>query len=283
MSSFIEFHDVQFSYPAPTGSASPALRNLDLAIRRGEYWVILGRNGSGKSTLARLLNGLLAPTGGRVIVDGLDTRDTAVLREVRRRVGLVFQTPDNQLIANTVEEDVAFGPENLGVPHGELVERVRTALTTVGMWELRQRPPHLLSAGQKQRVAIAGILAMRPDCLVLDEATAMLDPAGRRDVLELVAGLHSAGATVVAITHHMTEAILADRVAVLHEGKLALTGTPREIFAQAEKLREFGLSLPPVLALAREMNRRRPAFPVNVLTVAELAEAIREQSRVTTR
>jgi energy-coupling factor transporter ATPase len=283
MPDFIELHEVHFSYSAPSGPAIPALGGLDLTLRRGEYWVILGRNGSGKSTLARLLNGLLAPTSGQVLVDGLDTRDPAALREVRRRVGLVFQVPDNQLIANTVEEDVAFGPENLGIAHEELVERVRTALATVGMSEQRQRPPHLLSAGQKQRVAIAGILAMRPDCLVLDEATAMLDPAGRRDVLELVVGLHRAGTTVVAITHHMVEALTADRVAVLHEGKLALTGTPREIFAQTDKLHEFGLSLPPIPALAWELHRRCLAFPTNLLTVAELADAIRDQLRVRAR
>ena len=283
MPEFIEFHKVHFSYPAPSGPTIPALRGLDLTIRRGEYWVVLGRNGSGKSTLARLLNGLLTPTAGRVLVDGLDTRDSAALREVRRQVGLVFQVPDNQLIANTVEEDVAFGPENLGMPQEELAERVRAALTTVGLWELRRRPPHHLSAGQKQRVAIAGILAMRPDCLVLDEATAMLDPAGRRDVLELVAGLHRAGATVVAITHHMAEALTADRVAVLHQGKLALTDTPRAVFAQTEKLTEFGLNLPPVPALAWELHRRHPAFPANLLTVVELAEAIRERTRVKAR
>lgn len=274
----IQLHDVHFTYPLPSGQAIPALRGIDLTIGRGEYWAILGRNGSGKSTLARLLNGLLIPTSGRVLVDGWDTREPAALREIRQRVGLVFQVPDNQLIANTVEEDVAFGPENLGVPREAIVERVRAALTTVGMWEYRQRPPHMLSAGQKQRVAIAGILAMQPECLVLDEATAMLDPAGRRDVLALVADLHHAGTTIVAITHHMAEALDADRVAVLHQGELKLSGTPREIFAQAALLREVGLSLPPVPALAHELHRRRSAFPAGALTLAELVEAVREQT-----
>ncbi len=277
MPDFIQLHDTHFTYPVPSGEPISALRGIDLTVKRGEYWVVLGRNGSGKSTLARLLNGLLVPTSGRVLVEGRDTRDPAESREIRRRVGLVFQVPDNQLIANTVEEDVAFGPENLGVPREEIIERVRAALTTVGMWEHRQRPPHMLSAGQKQRVAIAGILAMKPECLVLDEATAMLDPAGRRDVLALVADLHRAGKTIVAITHHMTEALDADRVAVLHQGELKLSGTPRDVFAQAALLHDVGLSLPPIPALAQELHRRCAEFPAGLLTLRELAEAVREQ------
>jgi len=271
MSAFIQIENVDFTYPTGTY----ALKGVTLSIEAGEYWAILGRNGSGKTTLARLLNGLITPTSGRVTVDGWSTADLHRLRDIRQRVGLVFQSPDNQLIASTVEEDVAFGLENLGLPHNEMSERIRYALATVGMWEHRSRPPSRLSAGQKQRVAIAGILAMRPACLVLDEATSMLDPVGRREVLSIARQLHRAGVTIVAITHNMAEALQADRIAILDEGRLALSGTPRDVFAQPAALEQCGLELPPVAALAHELHRRDSRFPPTCLTVSDLMRAFR--------
>ena len=276
MSALVQLHDVSFAYASRSGPSALVLKNITLGIDRGEYLVILGRNGSGKSTLARLLNGLLTPTSGQVQVDGLDTSHAANLRDIRQRVGLVFQSPDNQLIASTVEEDVAFGPENLGVSRGEMEKRVRSALTAVGMWEHRQRPPHMLSAGQKQRVAVAGIIAMQPLCVVMDEATSMLDPAGRRDVLDIMDDLHRSGTTVVAITHHMAEATQADRLVVLDQGKLALEGTPRQVFSQPSRLRAMGLGLPQVAALAYELHSRRPAFPAGLLTPSEIVAAVQQ-------
>ena len=277
MSELIQVQNVSFTYTTQQDRSIPALQDITLSIHRGEYLAILGHNGSGKSTLARLLNGLLTPTTGRVTVDGRDTTDAAHVREIRQRVGLVFQSPDNQLIANTVEEDVAFGPENLGVPHDELTGRIRQSLDAVGLWDYRRRPPHSLSAGQKQRTAIAGVLAMQPQCVILDEATAMLDPGGRRDVLQIVRDLHNSGTTIVAITHSMEETLQADRVAILQHGRLALTGSPREIFAQPDRLHDLGLDLPPVTALAHELHHRRPSFPPDCFTLPELVEAVRQQ------
>jgi energy-coupling factor transporter ATPase len=245
-----------------------ALRGIDLAIREGEYVALVGANGSGKSTLARHLNALLQPTHGDVWIAGINTRDAACLRDIRGAVQMVFQQPDAQLVATVVEEDVAFGPENFGVPASELPERVRTSLEIVGMWAHRQRPPHLLSAGQKQRVAIAGALALRPRVLVLDEATAMLDPAGRAAVLDVVHQLHAQGTTIVTITHDMDEAAQADRVVVLAEGRMALDGSPREVFARAEPLRAMGLDVPPVADLALRLG-----LPV-CLTADELVDAL---------
>jgi energy-coupling factor transporter ATPase len=277
MPEFIQLRNVSFSYPAQQTGQVFALRDINLDIQQGEYLAVLGHNGSGKSTLARLLNGLLLPTVGQVSVDGLDTTDELHIRDIRQRVGMVFQSPDNQLIANTVEEDVAFGPENLGIPRPELLDRVNQALVLAGMGDFRRRPPHMLSAGQKQRVAIAGILAMRPSCLILDEATAMLDPAGRKEVLEIAHNLHESGTTIIAITHNMEETLQAGRIAVLSQGQLALTGTPREIFSQAGRLRTWGLGLPPITALAHELNHRHDSFPADCLNSGELAYAIRHQ------
>jgi len=274
MSAFIEIEHVDYVYESYNARIH-ALKDITLSIGEGEYWAILGRNGSGKSTLARLLNGLLTPTSGRITVAGWSTADPHRLRDIRQRVGLVFQSPDDQLVANTIEEDVAFGLENLGVPRGEMAERIRQALVSVDMWHHRLRPPSRLSAGQKQRVAIAGILAMRPKCLVLDEATAMLDPAGRREVLRLIRQLHRTGVAIVAITHHMEEALEAERIAVLHEGELVLSGTPRQVFGEADALERFGLELPPVPALAHELHRRDNRFPPTCLTVAEVLDALR--------
>ena len=271
---------VEFSYPAGAGGApgSPAgtriLRGISLRIDRGEHVAIVGPNGSGKSTLARHLNALLRPTAGRVLVAGLDTRDAMHTRAIRGTVGMVFQHPESQMVATIVEEDVAFGPENLGVPHGELRVRVREALELVGMWDARARPPHLLSAGQKQRVAIAAVLAMRPACLVLDEATSMLDPEGREAVARIVAALRARGTAIVTITHLMNEAARADRIVALADGAVLLEGTPRAVFAQAGRLRDVGLDLPAVTAVALRVRERVPAFPTDVLTVDELAAAV---------
>src|SRR5437660_6652759 len=230
---------VEFSYivPSPLAPDARVLRGLSLAVHTGEHLAIIGPNGSGKSTLARHLNALLRPQRGTVRVRGMDTRDPAGVRMIRRTVGMVFQHPESQMVATIVEEDVAFGPENLGVPRPELRQRVREALETVGMWEARDRPPHFLSAGQKQLVAIAGVLAMHPECVVLDEATSMLDPRGRAEVARVVATMRSSGTAVVSITHVMSEAALADRVIVLRDGVVLLSGPPREVFADADALR----------------------------------------------
>jgi energy-coupling factor transporter ATPase len=268
---------VEFSYAPSAPGGTPVLRGVSLAVSSGEHLAIIGPNGSGKSTLARHLNGLLRPTAGTVRVEGMDTRDPAHTRAIRRTVGMVFQHPESQMVATIVEEDVAFGPENLGVPYAELRRRVREALELVGMWEARDRPPHMLSAGQKQRVAIAGVLAMQPACVVLDEATSMLDPRGRIEVGQIVADLRRRGTAIVSVTHLMNEAAIADRVIVLHQGTVRLSGTPREVFAHPDRLREIGLDLPPVAVLAAHLRRRFPHFPAGLLTVDELLEAVTER------
>lgn len=249
-----------------------ALKGVDLRIDRGEYVVVIGRNGSGKSTLARHLNALLLPTQGDVWINHMNTKDPQHLRDIRQTVGMVFQVPDNQLVATVVEEDVAFGPENMGLPRSELRIRVDDALAAVDMTDYRSRPPHMLSAGQKQRVAIAGAMAMRPDCLVLDEATSMLDPRGRRDVLGLMHRFHELGVTIISITHVMSEAVEGDRVIVMDEGTIAMDGTPAEIFARADRLRQLGLDLPPVTQLAERLHRRHPTFPGQLLSVEDCVD-----------
>ena len=272
----IRLEDVHFAYGAGTEQAIQALAGVTLGIEAGEYVAILGHNGSGKSTLARHLNALLLPTRGNVFVDGMDTSDPAHTIAVRSRIGMVFQEPDNQIVGTIVEEDVAFGPENLGVPRDELMRRVRDALETVGLWEHRHRAPNLLSGGQKQRVAIAGVLAMQPACLVLDEATAMLDPASRADILATLRDLHAQGATIVSITHFMEEAVAADRVVVMSGGQIALEGTPETVFSQAERLRELHLTLPAPALLAESLRERCSRLPANLLTVPALVGAIDE-------
>ena len=254
----IETKDLTFAYPAEEGKRSePALRGVSLGIEKGSFVVVLGHNGSGKSTLAKHMNAVLLPSGGAVYVEGMDTRDQTVLLEIRRRVGMVFQNPDNQIVANVVEEDVAFAPENLGVPPQEIRRRVDDALAAVGMSDFARHAPHLLSGGQKQRVAIAGVIAMEPECIVLDEATAMLDPHGRREVLDTIHQLNrERGMTVVLITHHMAEAEEADRVIVMNDGEAAMDGTPREIFAQVEWLHELGLAAPDTVELMQRLNRQ---------------------------
>ncbi len=274
MDPIIELKNVTFSYP---GAAGPALDGISLDIRPGSFVAVLGSNGSGKSTLAKHLNAILLPSGGQVLVDGMDSAQAENLIPIRRRVGMVFQNPDNQIVANVVEDDVAFAPENLGVEPGEIRRRVDDALRAVGMYELRLHAPHLLSGGQKQRVAIAGVLAMRPEVLVLDEPTAMLDPVGRREVVDTVESLcRGQGITVALITHHMDEAARADRVVVMDAGHVVMDGTPREIFPQVEKLRALRLAVPEATALAHRLNAAGMELPADVLTPEECAAAIGE-------
>ena len=276
MSTILETGNLTYTYPGDEDNAATlALDGVTLSIARGSFVVVLGHNGSGKSTFAKTLNAVLLPSGGTVWVDGMDTKDEALLLEIRRRVGMVFQNPDNQIVANVVEEDVAFAPENLGVPAEEIRRRVEGALEAVGMAELALRAPHLLSGGQKQRVAIAGVLAMEPECIVLDEATAMLDPRGRREVLNVIEGLHrEREITVVLITHHMNEAEHADRVIVMNDGRVAMDGTPREVFSRAEELSGMGLAVPDTVALLRALKDGGADVPADAVTVEECAGAI---------
>ncbi|MDR2182547.1 MAG: energy-coupling factor transporter ATPase [Clostridiales bacterium] len=251
-----------------------ALGGVDIAVTQGEFVAVLGHNGSGKSTLAKHINCLLSPTSGIMWVKGISVADEARLWDIRSSVGMVFQNPDNQIIATIVEEDVAFGPENLGVPPAEIRARVDEALLSVGMAEFAENPPHFLSGGQKQRVAIAGILAMRPDIIVLDEPTAMLDPIGRREVISVVQKLNREGITIIFITHFMDEAAQADRIIVMEEGKVAMTGTPAEVFAQIAPLKAIGLDVPQVAEIADGLRRAGVALPQGILTVDALVEAI---------
>ena len=272
----IETKELTFIYPAEEGrEASAALRDVSLQIEAGTFVVVLGHNGSGKSTLAKHFNAVLLPSGGSVWVEGMDTRDEALLLEIRRRVGMVFQNPDNQIVANVVEEDVAFAPENLGVPTEEIRRRVDDALAAVGMGEFPRHAPHLLSGGQKQRIAIAGVIAMEPEYIVLDEATAMLDPVGRRDVLNTVHKLNrERGITVVLITHHMDEAVDADRVIVMNDGTVVMDGAPREIFRRVEELHQLGLASPETVELLYDLNAHGMDLPLDAITVEECADAI---------
>ena len=278
MSTMIEVRDLTFAYPAQEEEqqqGTVALRNVDLTIEKGSFVAVLGHNGSGKSTLAKHMNAVLLPSGGRVFVAGMDTLDEQQIIAIRRAVGMVFQNPDNQIVANVVEEDVAFGPENLGVPSADIRRRVDEALTAVGMDAFTRHAPHLLSGGQKQRIAIAGIIAMAPQCIVLDEATAMLDPAGRREVLATIETLHrEMGITVVLITHHMDEAILADRVVVMNEGRVAMDGTPTEVFTRVEELEEMGLTVPDTVQLLHRLRAAGYEVPLDALDVESCADAV---------
>ena len=276
MQPMIQTDALSFSYPVEEGQRrTTALDNVTLSIEKGSFVVVLGHTGSGKSTLAKHMNAVLLPSGGAVYVEGMDTKKEELLLEIRRRVGMVFQNPDNQIVANVVEEDVAFAPENLGVPTAEIRRRVDDALAAVGMTEFTRHAPHLLSGGQKQRVAIAGVIAMEPECIVLDEATAMLDPSGRREVLDTVHRLNrERGITVVHITHHMSEAEDADRVIVMNDGVVAMDGAPREIFSRVEELQALGLAAPDTVELLRRLNRHGMDLPLTAITVDECARAI---------
>ena len=276
MTEAIRTEHLKFSYDAQSESGGVMVfDDLNLSIEEGSFVAVLGHNGCGKSTLAKHFNAVLLPEGGSVHVFGMDTSDESLLVDIRRTVGMVFQNPDNQMVANVVEEDVAFAPENLGVPSEEIRRRVDEALKLVGMYDYRLHAPHLLSGGQKQRIAIAGILAMEPECIVLDEATAMLDPAGRREVIDTVLRLNrEQGITVVLITHHMVEAERADRVIVMNDGEVAMDGMPRQVFSQVERLHELGLAAPDTVELLYRLRRDGVDVPLENLTVDECADTI---------
>ena len=276
MANIIHIEKISFTYPEEEGRETfAALDGVTLDIEAGSFVAVLGHNGSGKSTLAKHMNAVLLPTGGKVYVDGMDTWDEEVLLEIRRRVGMVFQNPDNQIVANVVEEDVAFGPENLGVPTEEIRRRVDAALKAVGMEDFLLHAPHNLSGGQKQRIAIAGIIAMEPKCIVLDESTAMLDPSGRREVLDTVRRLNQEkGITIVLITHHMNEAAMADRVVVMDDGHVVMDGKPREILTRMEDLRAIGLDVPHTVELLHGLREDGFDVPLDALTVEECADAV---------
>ena len=282
MSEAIRVEHLAYTYPGVEDTPGVAVfKDLDLTIEEGTFVAILGSNGCGKSTLAKHFNSILLPTGGKVWVCGIDTSDDDRLMAVRRNVGMVFQNPDNQIVANVVEEDVAFGPENLGIASPEIRHRVDKALKQVGMYEYREHAPHLLSGGQKQRIAIAGVIAMEPKCIVLDEPTAMLDPRGRREVMETIGRLNKQkNITVVLITHHMDEAAKADRVVVLHKGKVKADGTPQEVFSQVELLHDIGLASPESVELCWEMNKLGFELPLDKLEPEECAQTLYEWLKV---
>ena len=271
----LETKDLRFRYDEEEGPSPVVLDGVDLQIEEGTFVAVLGHNGSGKSTLAKHMNAILLPTGGKVYVDGMDTADEAKLLDIRRTVGMVFQNPDNQIVANVVEEDVAFAPENLGVPPEEIRRRVDDALKAVGMYEYREHAPHLLSGGQKQRVAIAGVIAMQPRCIVLDEPTAMLDPIGRSEVLKTIKQLNrTSGVTVVLITHHMDEAAQADRLVVMSKGRIVADGPPKKVFADVEGLKAVGLTVPETVELCWELRQDGLDLPLDALTDEECAQAL---------
>ena len=276
----LSYDYVKYSEDGKTETKYRAVRNVDLDVKAGDFIAVLGHNGSGKSTLAKHINAILVPTEGTLFVDGKDTKDESKLWEIRQTAGMVFQNPDNQIIGTVVDEDVAFGPENMGVEQPEIIRRVEKSLRRVGMWEYRDHSPNRLSGGQKQRVAIAGVMAMQPKCIVLDEPTAMLDPNGRKEVISAVRELNrSAGVTVILITHYMEEVIDADRVIVMDEGEVVMQGTPREIFSQVEKLKELRLDVPQVTMLAWKLKKEGLPLPEGILTIDELADALRKFRR----
>ena len=274
MDPIIRIKNLTYTYPDAPG---PALDGVDLDVAPGSFLAVLGSNGSGKSTLAKHLNAILLPQAGKVLVDGMDTIDEGSLLPIRRKVGMVFQNPDNQIVANVVEDDVAFAPENLGVEPAQIRRRVDAALQQVGMYDFRLHAPHLLSGGQKQRVAIAGVLAMGPEVLVLDEPTAMLDPRGRREVVGTVERLcREKGITVLLITHHMDEAVRADRVLIMDRGHIVMDGAPAEVFARADELRALSLTVPDTTALIEKLNAAGMDLPLSALTPEACAAAIKE-------
>lgn len=256
-------------------SVQTAVKDLSIEVKKGEFLVILGHNGSGKSTLAKMMNGLLLPTRGEVYVSGMNTKDEDKIWDIRSKAGMVFQNPDNQIVATIVEEDVAFGPENLGVPPKEIRRRVDEALSTVEMLEYKSHAPHLLSGGQKQRVAIAGILSMNPECIIFDEPTAMLDPNGRKEVMNTIKKLNKAeGKTIILITHYMDEAVEADRILVMSDGEIVLEGVPKEVFRQVEKVKELGLDVPQVTELAYELRKEGIDIRDDILSIEELVDLL---------
>lgn len=270
MESIIEIKNVTFEYHRDE-EAFKALDDVSLEIKKGEFLVVIGHNGSGKSTLAKHLNGILRPTKGDVIISGFNTKEEKNIWDIRQTAGMVFQNPDNQIVATVVEEDVAFGPENLGIEASEIRKRVDEALKAVGMYEFKDRAPHLLSGGQKQRIGIAGIIAMKPKCIILDEPTAMLDPSGRKEVIDTILRLNKEeGITIVHITHFMEEAVEADRVVVMEKGKMVMEGKPREIFSQVEKLKELGLDVPHMTELTYELIKEGIDLPKDILTLEEM-------------
>ncbi|MBR4474644.1 MAG: energy-coupling factor transporter ATPase [Oscillospiraceae bacterium] len=277
MSAILEFEHVSFRYPE---TKTDSLRDLSLSFEEGTFTAVLGHNGSGKSTLAKHMNGLLTPTSGRVLVSGMDTKEEKNLFRIRQTVGMVFQNPDNQIVSNVVEEDVAFAPENLGIPPEEIRARVNVSLKQVGMYEYRKHAPHLLSGGQKQRVAIAGVLAMQPKVIVLDEPTAMLDPQGREEVIDTINILcRVKKMTVVLITHHMEECIDADRVLVMSEGSVILDGSPAEVFSQVDEMLGAGLDVPETVQMTAALNRAGFCLPEGMLHIEECADAIADAIR----
>ena len=276
MSNIISVENLAYTYPGLDNEPGVVVfEDMNLTVEEGTFVAILGTNGCGKSTLAKHFNSILLPTGGHVYVCGIDTANEERILQVRRNVGMVFQNPDNQIVANVVEEDVAFGPENLGISSPEIRHRVNKALKQVGMYEYREHAPHLLSGGQKQRIAIAGVIAMEPKCIVLDEPTAMLDPRGRREVVETIGRLNKEkGITVVLITHHMDEAAKADRVVVMHKGGVAADGTPEEVFSQVELLHSIGLAAPESVELCWELNKQGFDLPLDKLEPEKCAQAL---------
>lgn len=275
-SNMIHAENVYFYYKKhEDDTESIALEGVNLDVKKGEFLVVIGHNGSGKSTIAKHFNAILIPSKGSVLVEGMDTKDHNKLWNIRQRAGMVFQNPDNQIVATIVEEDVAFGPENLGVPPEEIRSRVDAALSTVGMTDYAQHGPHLLSGGQKQRVAIAGVLAMKPECIILDEPTAMLDPSGRKEVIETITRLNKEeNITIVLITHFMEEAVKADRVVVMEKGKVILEGNPREVFSKVSELKSLGLDVPQVTELSYELNKSGISMKKDILTIEEMVDEL---------
>lgn len=271
----IRVENVTYKYTNSSDEMNVALNGIDINVNKGEFIVILGHNGSGKSTLAKHINAILLPNTGKVFVNGMDTSNDDLLWEIRKTAGMVFQNPDNQIVATIVEEDVAFGPENLGIEPKEILNRVNNSLRVVEMEEYRNHSPHLLSGGQKQRIAIAGVLAMNPDCIVFDEPTAMLDPAGRKEVLKTIKKLNKEeNKTIIHITHYMDEAVEADRVYVMENGEIVLTGTPKEVFSKVEFIKSLGLDVPQVTELVHELRKEGIDLPLDILTIDELVELI---------
>lgn len=277
MTEHISVENITFEYTKPDGQRRKALDGVSLSIEKGSFTAIIGHNGSGKSTLAKNINALLRPTTGRVFVDGLDTAEETNVWGVRRRVAMVFQNPDNQIVSAIVEDDIAFGPENLGIDPDEIRERVDFALSAVEMEEYRQKPPHLLSGGQKQRIAIAGAVAMQPKCIIFDEPTAMLDPRGRRDVLDTIKKLKETGMTVILITHFMEEAAMADRIIVMDKGKIRMDGKPAEIFMRKDELEQLSMTVPAPVALGAALREKGLKIPEDAITIEAVADALTER------